>query len=1304
MKSINKVIQNYFATIIFLIGLIILVSGILVILGWQSNIGILKTFGLGEVPLKANLGAGFLFSGLSLILLQFIHPVTKTFSRFFSIFMIILGLLTIFEVIFNWNIGIDEILYRNSLTINQGTGPVRMALNAAISLVLTGVILFSLTFKNIRFQFFIEFCLILTFSISFLGLLGFIFGLSEFSERTGYTNMAVLATLLFILLCLGLFLTWLRGKQITISIEQKFFAGLILIASTIIFLTLLSSSISRSVNEIGFKAEQTQLYKNNLNLLLSKVIDIETGVRGYLISDDENYLLPMLNVKDQLPASFVELRHFMKDDKTQLAKIDTLEQLVIERVQHAELLKSKIQEEGKEAGVALFKTNRGKILSDKIRVLINRMKAEENELLKNRNETEAKHSEKAQIIVFLNLLIQLILLVIIYFVIIRNINQRRKAINEVRFLNEELERRVIERTESLAKSEERFRSTLDNMQEGCQIIDFDYKYLFLNKAAIKQSKLIDKELIGFTMMEMYPGIENTQMFSALRQSMEERILLQMDNEFTYENGTSNCFHLSFEPAKEGVLIMSTDKTEQIKAERALKESEERFRSLFENSTVGIYRTTPDGKILLANPTLIKLLGYSSFEELSSRNLDEDGFESFYGLSHFLDLMKKDGEVKILESAWTRKDGTILFVSESARAILDKNGGVLYYDGVAVDITLRKQAMEALNESEEKFRSIMENSADAIFLTDRNGNYVYTNKAVSTLLGYTQEEMNEKNILDISPDESKTVHSKLFADLLNNGNLVTELELIKKDGGLISVDINSVVLPGGLVYASCRDITERKKIQEELTKHRDHLEELVNERTEALVIAKKEAEKANKAKSEFLANMSHEIRTPMNAVLGYTELLGNTIVDQTQINYVNSIKSSGRSLLTLINDILDLSKIEAGKLELEYDFIDTHSFFSEFEKIFSLKVSEKSLKFILDISSGTPNGIYIDEARVRQIVFNLIGNAIKFTSEGKIVLKVFTENPQIVNYSKEKSEELIDLIIEVEDTGIGISKEVQEAIFEPFIQERDYKNYGGTGLGLAISKRLAGLMEGVISVQSDLGKGSKFTVKIPEIAYQRDFSGTSTDVLIDPAEIVFEKAVILIADDVEHNRSYLRDALKNTSLKIVEAEDGITAYKIAKDIVPDLIISDIRMPKMDGFLLLNKIKADKKLKHIPVIAYSASVLKAQKERIHNSEFVGLLMKPVKVTELFLELMNFLPYKSTREAVPDKQISEVDLIGEINDLPALIHILDTRLYATWKTFAITQPIGGIRDFGAIMVQLGTDHNSGIIKDYGINQCCR
>jgi signal transduction histidine kinase len=488
-------------------------------------------------------------------------------------------------------------------------------------------------------------------------------------------------------------------------------------------------------------------------------------------------------------------------------------------------------------------------------------------------------------------------------------------------------------------------------------------------------------------------------------------------------------------------------------------------------------------------------------------------------------------------------------------------------------------------------------------------------------------------------------------------------------------------------------SELKKNEEKILAFNTELEQRIHERTVQL-------DAANKAKSEFLANMSHEIRTPMNAVLGYAELLGFMLEDKTQRDYLESIKTSGRSLLTLINDILDLSKIEAGKLELQFEFVNSHSFFSEFERIFSLRLSEKGLKFILEISSGTPAGIYIDDGRLRQIILNLIGNAIKFTEKGNISLKVYTENPQIITYSGGKTEEFIDLIIDVMDTGIGISKEMQEEIFNPFVQVQgqDIKKYGGTGLGLAITHRLVHLMNGTIELQSQLNKGSSFKIRIPEVSYLRDIEKRLEEIQLNTADIVFEKATIIVADDVEHNRKYLIDALSKTNIKIVEAEDGEKAYTMAKNILPDLIITDIRMPILDGFDLLKKLKGNETLKHIPVIAYSASVMKAQKDRIRESEFAGLLIKPVQVTELYLELMNNLRYQLTKTSESEKSASVIGTNKEITDLPGLIHSLNTSFNDSLNTFKTRQPIDEVLDFGNQLVCLGKKHNAAIIISYG------
>ncbi len=487
--------------------------------------------------------------------------------------------------------------------------------------------------------------------------------------------------------------------------------------------------------------------------------------------------------------------------------------------------------------------------------------------------------------------------------------------------------------------------------------------------------------------------------------------------------------------------------------------------------------------------------------------------------------------------------------------------------------------------------------------------------------------------------------------------------------------------------------ELRKNEEKILAFNAELEQRIAERTVQL-------DAANKAKSEFLANMSHEIRTPMNAVLGYAELLGSLIEDKNQRDYLESIKSSGKSLLTLINDILDLSKIEAGRLELQFDFVNARNFFAEFERIFSLRVSEKGLKFILDVASGTPQGIYIDDTRLRQIILNLIGNAVKFTDQGNIKLKVYTENPQIVNHPNNKTDEFIDLLIEVSDTGIGISKEQQNEIFQPFIQGQGQKvkDYGGTGLGLAITNRLVQLMNGTITLESQLNKGSCFKIKIPDVSYLRNFDKKQEEFTIDPSSIIFEKSTILVADDVEHNRKYLIDALKETNLKVIEAENGHQALGLAKKTVPDLIIADIRMPILDGFGLLKKLKSDNTLKHIPVIAYSASVMKNEKDKIRESEFIGLLVKPVQVAELYIELMNLLPYKVKESADTKTSEAEIESAGKIDDMSGLIHELDTHLKDQWITFGMRQPLDEIQDFGNKLMDLGKKHRADKIIGYG------
>jgi PAS domain S-box-containing protein len=1333
MQSGKKFLNIPFTEIAKVIGLLISVVGILVIIAWQYDIAILKTFILNSVTMKANTAVCFLLAGLALFFLQYDNRrLSIVFSRLFAVIVVLTGLLTLFQYIFSVNFGIDELLFKETGNAIATVNPGRMAPNTALNFVLLGIVLFAFSFQKTERNFLTLLLFIVALSISLIGLLGYVAGLTELTGLAGYTKMAVNTSSAFIILSIGIFFTMYKKMKTRDTLEYKLLSGLTFASVLIIFVSIISMMGIKSLLSASDIVHHSEKVRVELTQILAEVYKLSSNGRGYLLSGDKNYSERSALAKDNILKGLNNLSSLIKDNTKQQESMISLNLLVKDRFEFSDLLVNTYKTKGPDAAYVIFRTSAGRIITDKITALIAQMTTEENRLISERNSYESHKAKDTLRIIFLNLSIQLILLAIVFVFMRRDVTGRRRAEESLKRLNEELEYRVQERTAELQESEKKYRDIIETPFVGVYSTSLLGEILFFNNALVQMMEADSiKELISSSTIVLYKNPDDRK--HLLQRLQNNGIVNNFETELITKKGNTRTVILSAKLNVNIITGMMLDITERKKAEEALLRSEEKYRTIFENIQDVYYETSIEGTILEISPS-IEILSKGQYHR---DDLIGKSMYNFYSDTNeraaLISQIKKRGTVSDFEITLKNKDGSLVPCSISSKICLDAQGRPKKIIGSIRDITDRKQAEEVLSNERTLLRTLLDLLPSFVFVKDHKMRFLVANVACARYMGASSpQELIGKTDAEFYPLEAATgfmsdelgvmegipVVNKEEGRVLSNGTrqiiLTNKVPFRDNDGNIIGLVGASL----DITELKCADEKLKNKIDElaiankelafqneEKEKRAAELEIKVEERTKQLteinkklVEAKSEAEQANQAKSEFLANMSHEIRTPMNAVLGYTELLSSTIIDQTQKDYINSIKSSGRSLLTLINDILDLSKIEAGKLEMEYDYVDTYSFFSEFERIFSLKVTEKDLKFILDITSGTPQGVYIDEARVRQIVFNLIGNAIKFTSEGKITLKVYTENPQIVNYSKEKIEELIDLIIEVKDTGIGISKELQEAIFEPFVQERDYKHYGGTGLGLAITRRLAALMNGNINVQSELGKGSTFTVRIPEIPYLRDFSKTTVDIQIDPSEIVFEKAVILIADDVQHNRSYLRDALKNTNLEIVEAEDGLEAYKLAKEIVPDLIIADIRMPKMDGFQLLNKLKTDKKLKHIPVIAYSASVLKSQKERIHKSEFAGLLIKPVKIAELYIELMNFLPFKSTRKAESDKPHSEVNLFGEITDLPGLIQSLETSFYAIWKTFAVTQSIREIREFGKNLSQLGLEHNSNIITGYG------
>jgi CheY-like chemotaxis protein len=357
-----------------------------------------------------------------------------------------------------------------------------------------------------------------------------------------------------------------------------------------------------------------------------------------------------------------------------------------------------------------------------------------------------------------------------------------------------------------------------------------------------------------------------------------------------------------------------------------------------------------------------------------------------------------------------------------------------------------------------------------------------------------------------------------------------------------------------------------------------------------------------------------------------------VENKRQRNYLQSIKAGGKNLLLLINDILDLSKIEAGRLEFNYEAINPYVLIDEVKQIFTIKITEKDIDFIVTVDEDIPKSLILDEVRLRQVLFNLIGNAVKFTDTGYVKFSVH-------QLGVDPATGRVNLQFEVEDTGIGIPVSQQEKIFDAFQQQsgQNTRKYGGTGLGLSISKRLVEMMGGKIWLWSKPGKGSVFSFTLTNIAIGAavDPKYISEDINVD--NIIFERAKILIVDDVESNRRIICENFFHHNVELAEAEDGHKAVAVATKMVPDVIFMDIRMPVMDGFEAAKIIKSKRKTAKSKIIALTASIRSEDQNEIYDKYFDGFLSKPVTRIDLYGELMKYVKY--TEKYLKEETVAEI-----------------------------------------------------------------
>ena len=835
-----------------------------------------------------------------------------------------------------------------------------------------------------------------------------------------------------------------------------------------------------------------------------------------------------------------------------------------------------------------------------------------------------------------------------------------------------------------------FKTSIDNASDSVIWMDKDACIEYVNEKCCEYTGYTHEELLKMTIMDIDPIVTKRMWDSRLKELKTdnkhksiifETFLKRKDGSVFPVEVTNNYMHFG---EKKFVIGYSRDITERKKAEEAIRQSNEKYQSLFNNMTSGfalhemIYDkegNPVDYRFLEVNPAFEKLTGVSR-KNIIGKTAKEvmPNIEDSWIQSH-------------AKVAITGKPFSHIDYSADLNKYFDRYCFCPQKNRFAVvfnDVTKIKKSEAALQlakeqaeESEQRYKMLHDASFGGI-MVHKNKLIIDCNQGLTNITGYSRAELIGMDGLRLIKEE---YHERVKSYIKSGARNRFEAIGLRKNGEEypLRIDARNIAYKGGEVRCvEFRDITKEKEIEAEIVK------------------AKDQAEAANRAKSEFLANMSHEIRTPLNAVTGFSELLSSLTMDSKQKSYIESIKTAGKSLLTLISDILDLSKIEAERIDFHYSPIDLRKILTEIKQIFSIQASRKELEFLITIDDQLPNTIILDATRIRQVLLNLVGNALKFTEKGYVKLSVKAET--------KSNEDRRDLSISIEDTGIGISEKDINTIFDAFKQQtgQNTRKFGGTGLGLTISRRLVEMMKGSILVESTVGKGSKFTIQIPDIEISnKEVPSIEKAVDFEPAQ--FERAKILVVDDIESNRIFLNETLTKMNLEVLTADNGSQAVLIAEEYQPAVILMDLRMPVMDGHEATQQLKENSKTKKIPIIAVTASTATLDESLIAGTKFDGFLPKPIETSMLISELSKYLTAarnkkKKTSSRKKHKITSHQYSQELLSEFPSILSLLETDYMSRWKEFKNKQPIDEVKGFGNDLKNLGRKKQLDFLSGYG------
>lgn len=784
---------------------------------------------------------------------------------------------------------------------------------------------------------------------------------------------------------------------------------------------------------------------------------------------------------------------------------------------------------------------------------------------------------------------------------------------------------------------------LNAAANGVMITDRNGRIEWVNQSLCQLTGYTEAEMLGLNSRELFKsGKHETPYYESLwgtimgKKVWHGEILNRRKDGSLYHEEMTITPLLDAHGEIENFVAIKQDVSQRIAEQQALVYSEALFHSLFQNmsSGVAVYAAVDNGNDFIfkdINPAVERLENIQRDTVIGQRLTQVFPGIKEFGLLEVLQRVWQSGQHEYFPLSFYRNE-RITGWRDNHIHRLASGEVVAVYD----DITARKQSEMALMISNQRITSLLDSMAEGAYGVDLKGNCTFVNQSFLRILGYERPEQiigqHIHELIHHSHADGRHYPAqdcRMYHAYRRHENIHCDSEVFWcRDGTAKAVEYWShPIFTDGKVagaIATFIDITERKRNAAELAQHRNHLENLVEMRTHDLSIAKEAAEAANRAKSAFLAVMSHELRTPMNAIMGMTDLALRRATDPRQINQLDKAAKAADHLLALINNILDLSRIEAERLTLEEIPFQLGVVLENLNSMIGQTASDKGLQLILDIAPElSSRALTGDPLRLGQILLNLAANAIKFTEQGSVTVRTLLT---------EESPSHLSLRFEVIDTGIGISPEDQKRIFNSFEQSDGSmtRKHGGSGLGLAISKRLVEMMNGRIGIESKHGNGSTFWFTARLKPAENFFAAPSKPhnrTAEEELRSTYAGTRVLLVEDEPINQEVSQALLEAVGLQVDLADDGIAAVNLAKRTNYALILMDMQMPRMNGIEATEAIRALPGRQHTPILALTANAFNEDRERCHKAGMNDHISKPVDPEKLFETLLNWLSLDSS-----------------------------------------------------------------------------